>query len=190
MWIADQGFWTILIEFQASSHPGLMYQAGTPISLNIGANWLWYPKAHRSFDYGYRTFSTVYEPDAHSMAAMADQLVTRAAEEVGALRRTFHSMSQIARRLVPEERVARWGAYHAAVANGLAGNSSLAQQYFGQILSTPPAHDWERALLAQSKALSACLHAPTDFKSAVMAMVAKSRALLKLPEQTVSFDPT
>ena len=43
-WFSDERFWLIGIEFQPSSSSRGTY-------LNVGANWLWYPKRYFSFDY-------------------------------------------------------------------------------------------------------------------------------------------
>ncbi|MEC4593759.1 hypothetical protein VPG91_22350 [Nitrospirillum amazonense] len=189
-WIADQGFWTIIIEFQPSSFAALpnSIQKDIPIHLNVGANWLWYPKAFPSFDYSHRVLSTSYGLDEPSMIETANHFAVRAAEQVAVLRRTFPSISDIARRLIPDERAARWGIYHAAIANGLAGNTFLAQQYFDQLQETPAAHEWEHALLLRSRALAAQLFSPADFRTAVTAIVMESRTLQNLPTRPTDLE--
>lgn len=160
LWVADQRFWVVLVDFQ-------------PGTLTVGASFLWWVQSRWSFDDGVRVTDA---GDAPSMAR-------RAAEEVAALRARFASMAAIANLLVARAGEASWPLYHAAVASGLAGDGATARQMFERLLAKPATRDWETALAAQARALAQHLKSPAAFRAAVAEVVNRMRALQGLPRE-------
>jgi hypothetical protein len=158
IWISDQRYWVILVDFQ-------------PNALTVGASFLWWVQSQWSFDDGVRIIDL---GDAGAMAA-------RAAEEVAAQRVRFASIGAIAAPLVERAGDAPWPLYHAAVASGLAGDKFTALRLFERLLEKPVTRDWEEALAAQARDLVRSLNGPFAFRTAVTDLIARMRALQGLP---------
>jgi hypothetical protein len=158
LWIADQRYWVILVDFQ-------------PKALTVGACFLWWVQSQWSFDDGVRVVDL---GDAGAMAA-------RAAEEVAAQRVRFASIGAIAAPLAARAGDASWPLYHAAIASGLAGDKFTALRLFERLLEKPATRDWEEALAAQARDLVHSLNGPFAFRTAVADVVARMRALQGLP---------
>ena len=178
LWVADQRFWAIVIEFQPSGFSKGSY-------LNVGAMWLWHSKNHWSFDCGSRIEGFTSFRNASQFAPVAEKLATRAAEEVSVLRSKFVSLSEVARRIAPDDRARGWPVYHAAVAAGLAGDVPASNQLFRRLIEEPTTSEWQVKLRSDSAALANLLHNAERFRGALLAIVQESRALHGLP-----LDPT
>jgi hypothetical protein len=173
LWVADQGFWIVVIEFQPSGFAQGSY-------LNVGAMWLWYLKDHWTFDYGNRVED--FEPfqSAAQFTPLAESLALQAAQEVRALREKFSSLSDVAAQLLARV-VAHtdpsqwWPTYHAAVAAGVNGDITTAQQLFHRLENLPAAFDWQTKLQRNSSILAAHLKQPTEFRLAVLALIEQTR---------------
>jgi hypothetical protein len=178
VWIADQGFWIIVIEFQPSGFAKGSY-------LNVGAMWLWYVKDHWTFDYGNRVADFEAFQSAVQFTPLAESLAARAAQEVQALRQKFSSLSDVAGHLTAHvadpEQPQWWPTYHAAVAAGIAGDVTTSKQLFRRIEECSAACDWQRKLQSDSSVLAEQLDRATKFHASVLAVVEQSRALLGLP---------
>jgi hypothetical protein len=173
-WIADQRFWVIVIEFQPSGFSKGSY-------LNVGACWLWYTKNYWSFDHGGRVEPFTTFRDEDQFAAVAKKLAMRAAEEIRTLRKTFASLSDIARQITPAPNARAWPLYHAAVAAGLAGNIATSERLFKRLIEEPVNTEWEKKLQADSAELAQTLPDAARFRAAILTIIQQSRGLLGLP---------
>ena len=169
IWIADQGWWLNVVEFQPSGWAKGSY-------LNVAAHWLWIEKDYLSFDYGGRVepFSE-YVSDAQ-FESEAIRLAQTAAHEANGIGQTFHSIEAAAAVLLaeeghlPERAKGSWSAYHAGIAAGLSGNTADAAALFGSVRD-----DRVRPAVAQVAKL---LAHPVEFKRKVeMLMTAHRHAL-------------
>lgn len=174
IWIADQRFWVIIIEFQPSSFSKGSY-------LNVGANWLWCPKDHWSFDYSYRVDGFIEFQDGDQFAGAAEQIAIRAANEVRDLREKLGSLSLIAHEIIPRPEVQAWPVFHAAVVAGLLGNVTGAERYFIRLANEEATTEWHKNLQTDATRLLAKLPDTVAFRNEILALVQQSRALHKLP---------
>jgi hypothetical protein len=181
LWIADQRFWVIVIEFQTSGFSKGSY-------LNVGAMWLWDAKSHWTFDHGHRIERFIRFQDTTQFAAAAESLAIRAAKEVKNLREKFASLSDVARHLVADSGTAGWPLYHAAVAAGLTGDVATSQRLFRHLIGQPTTDDWQVKLRANSVKLAQKLPELNTFRVAVLAVVERSRALHRLPSDPTCLD--
>jgi hypothetical protein len=132
IWIADQGWWLKVVEFQPSGWARGSY-------LNVAAHWLWTEQDHLSFDYGGRTepFSE-YVSDAQ-FEVEAVRLAQAAALQADRIGQTVHSIEAAATVLraeesnLPERARGSWSAYHAGMAAGLSGSTADAATLFQSV---------------------------------------------------------
>lgn len=181
IWIADQRFWVIVVEFQPSGFAKGSY-------LNVGACWLWHARSHWSFDHGYRVeeFTPFY--DAHQFAAIAERLATRAAEEIRTLRTKFASLLDIARAITPHANARAWPVYHAAVVAGLRGDVDVSKRLFERVVEEPATTEWQRRLQVDCAELAQNLLETNKFRAAILAIIQESRALRGLPPDPACLD--
>jgi len=175
IWIADQRFWAIMVEFQPSGYAKGSY-------LNVGAHWFWHAKDHWSFDYGNRVAGFTGFVDDEQFAAAAERLARGAAADVHALRSKFSSLGDVSRVLVPwaDALATAWPDYHAAVAAGLNGDVANAARLFARLAAAPTVAAWHRDLQDRGAALATRLDDARAFRARVLAIVEEARALHRL----------
>ena len=174
VWIADQRSWLIHLEFQPS-------RFGGQTCLTVGTYWLWYEQTTLSFDYGTRIADFAPYRDEAQFAPVAQDVATRAAAEIAAIRTKFGSVSDIARHLVATGGDGFWPLYHMAVASALAGDAATAQACFRRLDAKPVSRDWEAKLQSDASALSRWLPDVAAFRAAALAVINRARALQGLP---------
>ncbi|HXQ49720.1 MAG TPA: hypothetical protein VN802_01395 [Stellaceae bacterium] len=173
LWVADQRFWAVLVEFEPGG------ERGEAPHLKAGACWLWYAQSYWSFDYGNRIAGTADDPAAFAR---------RAAEEVAALRAKFPSVAAVARHLVAASGDAHWPLYHAAVASGIAGDRDTAARLFQRLDEKPATRDWQATLRTESRVLARSLEEHGAFRRSVGDVIGRMRALQGLPPDPACFD--
>jgi hypothetical protein len=136
------------VDFQPSGFAKATY-------LNVFVHWLWRlgadPLTGQSMDYGNRVPGAgAFFKDEQQWSAVVERVVSRAVEEAHRLRATVPDLAAAARVCVEEEElriadiagrdgidrdqvVSGWGAWHAAVASGLVGQTDAAEHYFARI---------------------------------------------------------
>lgn len=177
IWLADHGWWLVVVEFQPSAWSKGSY-------LNVAAHWLWSELGSISFDFGGRVQEHVeYQSDAQFTSA-ASSLADKAAREAQRLTQMFTSMEATANILVDAERTSRrygaggWIAYNAGVAAALVGSSDSASEMFHRVISGQSAHD--SVLRTTTKRMAHLAADPIRFKGKVASLVARQREALKL----------
>jgi len=187
-WYSDEGFWTVSIEFQPSGWAKGSY-------LNVGANWLWYPKSNWGFSFsedirveeaGFIRFESVEQ-----FTPLIVQMASCAAQQVLRLREKYKSLADIRKHLVA--RAARNGlpSYHAAVAAGLVGDMVTAREFFHRLENWQTyGQDWTEAIKTNGATLAKLAHDPVAFRSAVLAIIASVRSALCLPPDPQPFHTT
>jgi hypothetical protein len=181
-WFSDQGFWTVSIEFQPSGW-------GKGSYLNVGANWLWYPKSAWGFsfsedirieDAGFIRFE-----DAEQFTPLIAATAARAAQEVLRLRQKYKSLTDIYKHLLT--RASRNGlhAYHAAVAAGLIGDMATSRQLFHRLENWETyGHDWQEEIKSNGAPLAKLVDNPIEFRSTILAIIEDVRSRLHLPRDS------
>ena len=163
------------MEFQPSG-----WSRGT--YLNVGASWLWYLKAHLSFDLGYRVegFRELTGGDAEYAC---DEVARRAAREVEALRARIPDIEAVAR----EQKVAPagdlWPLYHVAVAEALTGHFGEARRRFETLALTStddPDIAWVQELRARASLLLSLLGNASAFSEEIRSTIHQTRRALRL----------
>jgi hypothetical protein len=173
-WYSDQGFWTVSIEFQPSG-----WAKGT--YLNVGANWLWYPKSNWGFsenarveDIGFIRFES-----AGQFTPLIADMAARAAQEVLRQREKYKSLNEIHRQLLLGTIRNGVPVYHAAVAAGLIGDMESARQLFHRLEGWETyGQDWTEEIKSNGAALAKFTDDPVKFQSAVLAIIADVRSRL------------
>lgn len=171
-WLADHGWWLIVVEFQPSGWDKGSY-------LNVGAHWLWSRSGHLSFDFGNRVGSfQAYEADEQFTPA-ARSLAERAAERSRELEDTFPDVGAAAAILNSElaglgaGQRGSWPGLHAGIAAGLAGRTDEAFRLFGAIT--------DDRVRPQAEALAGHTGDAADFRQAVSRDIVSQREALRLP---------
>lgn len=180
VYLSDEGLWSCVVEFQSSGFSKGSY-------LNVAVHWLWTTYDHISFDYGGRIGGFVAFENAEQFAEGSRKLASSAASAVQDLRRTFASTHDIARVLVEAEqdKVRQgsggcWGAFNAAVASGLNGETATAQALFMSVAQGDASQQWVRERQTDALRLAEITKDPSLFRETIMARVAASRARLKM----------
>lgn len=119
-WLADQGWWLAVVEFQPSGF-------GRGSYLNVGCMWLWNVSPNLSFDIGYRVEEFHPFESPQQFEPVAARLANRALQRVAEYRRllpTVREASEYYSRNTPKD---FWPLFNASVAHSLAGLSEIAE---------------------------------------------------------------
>jgi hypothetical protein len=175
-WLADNGWWLAVVEFQPSAWSKGSY-------LNVAAHWLWSEIGSLSFDFGGRIAEHVeYVTDDEFTLAVA-RLAQCAAIESRRLADLFDSLTNAAEVLLEAGKQPHlhpgWSDYHAGVAAALIGRRDEARRMFKVILDSPappgsllhPAADRMEQLLSDQ----------TGFREQVLSLIKQQREALRLP---------
>jgi hypothetical protein len=178
VWLSDQRYWAIMIEFQPSGFSKGSY-------LNVGASWLWYEKGNGGlvFNVGYRVARAGFIPfeNSEQFRPLIERMAVQAAEEVLAIRAKFPSIAAISRFLNAEPNRQLIHMFSAAVAAGLNREFELSRRSFEEVLNCAVDHDWKAKLLSQAAALIALLDDPTQFRAEVRRTIDARRRQARLP---------
>jgi hypothetical protein len=178
VWLSDQRYWAIMIEFQPSGFSKGSY-------LNVGASWLWYESVSGGlrFNVGYRVQGAdfIAFDNAEQFRPLIVRMAAQAAEEVLALRAKFPSIDAISRFLnATSNRQLVW-MFSAAVAAGLNGEFELSRARFDEMFGYSADNAWEEKLYSQARALVALLDDTDRFREAVRRAIDVRRRQAKLP---------
>jgi hypothetical protein len=158
VFIADRVFWLAIVKLEDAR-------------ITVGGHWLWYVQSRWCFDFGSRSDG-------------ADLALAR--RDAAALLARFDSLAAAARHLgAPTDEP--WPLYHAAVAQGLAGDAAAAARFFARLLAKPAHRTSERDLRAAAEPLAALVGDKPAFRAAVAAIVERTRALQGLRALPIAF---
>jgi len=178
VWLSDQRYWAIMIEFQPSGFSKGSY-------LNVGASWLWQEKSNGAlnFNVGCRVEGSGFIPfeSAEQFRPLIERMALQAAEAVLALRAKFPSIAAVSRYLNPRPNMEPIYSFHAAVAAGLNCEFEVAHRIFEWIKSCAIEDDRQMRLHSEAAALAALLDDPAQFRSAVRRTIDIRRTQARLP---------
>jgi hypothetical protein len=174
-WLDDHGWWVGVVEFQPSSWSKGSY-------LNVGAMWLWFEKDYFSFDYGSRVESFSSFEDEAQFAPLAENLARRAAEEVIRLRSLIPSVQFAAQQLSAEPPMVLWQYFHAGVACGLAGDTTRAHRFFGEVANNDYHTEWAQVAASLAREHAQVIQDLPGFRSRIESIIHRTRDLLRLPK--------
>jgi hypothetical protein len=181
LWIADNGWWLILVEFQPSS-----WSRGT--YLNVGAKFLWSGIEAFTFDFSFGVSSRLGHfcefVDEEQFALQVRRLAEVAGKEAQRFRREFATIEATADNLATHVQSGPWGLYNAAVAAILARRSQKAHTFCGELERTlqEESTEWAKDLQRTAVSLSSLSNDPAKVIDVLSERVRHSRELLKLPE--------
>lgn len=183
IWLDDNGWWVMVIEFQPSD-----WSKGT--YLNVNVNWLWHPKEYYSFDLGTREAGYVeyqsdaqFEPKVREMAEIAKAKVLEMRSRLSDLK--------AAKKYIVKYYAAGagtiWQHLHCGMICALAGDTAKAAKYFNKVAADPEDRDWIIELKQFTREASNCLTSSNDFASHVCNIIKESRRIKKLKEWECTF---
>jgi len=181
LWLDDNGWYITLIEFQPSSSPGSL--------LNIGVQFMWYPKEVYAFDAGYRQqdIGSIRYRNDDQFTPQAQAMAEAARDRMLVIRQQMQditSASAYIHGLLAENPVTVWTYLHQGMLHLLQGHTDEALSRFRQLLAEPDSWEWALALKAHTQELM--LHIQHQRHLPWLAeIVQKSRALKKLPERVI-----
>ncbi len=176
VWLSDQRYWAIMIEFQPSGFSKGSY-------LNVGASWLWYERPGLAFNVGYRVARAgfISFENSEQFRPLIERMAAQAAEEVLAMRAKFASIAMISRFLNPEPNRQPSDLFGAAVAAGLNHEFELSRRRFHEMLSYTVVDEWRVKRHAEAAALLALLDDTAQFRAAVRRTIDARRRQARLP---------
>lgn len=182
-WLDDNGWWILVVEFQPSG-----WSKGT--HLNVGVNWLWYPKEHLSFDLGYREAEFVeYKSDAQ-FEPKARELALIAKGKVQKIRYCLSNIQAAKTYIVgaySKEPKTIWTQLHLGMICALAGSSDEAIAHFTKVIQSPEESDWALALKQFTDETRSIVSSSKDFKAYTCNIVGETRRMLKLEDWKCEF---
>jgi hypothetical protein len=185
-WLADQGWWLGIVEFQPSGWTRGSY-------LNVGVNWLWNVKDWHSFDFGYRVEEPgkgemffEYENDGQ-FAPLARTLAMIAGEQVTHYRQLFPAIEAAAATLKGTDADDLERSLDAGVALGLVGETDAASAMFDRYVSwfeSGEEAEWrsddDEPLYERARMLRDLTPDTSAFRDRIRADVTETRTLFKL----------
>ncbi|SHH24297.1 hypothetical protein [Flavobacterium defluvii] len=177
LWLDDQGWYIILIEFQP-------YSGRRGSTLNVGANFNWYNQNYFSFDIGYRQnveFAEYKNEDQFSQ--QIELYCDKAIEIVLDYRNKLdnnHRKNFILNHAFTSESL--WGNYHKGTILGIIGEADEMKKYYSAILDEENQFDWINDLQSKVRFLIES----KDFIMEIRKTIYESRKLKKLPESEIN----
>jgi hypothetical protein len=179
-WYDDRSWFATCVEFQPSS-----FSRGA--ALNVGINWLWEPKDHWSFDFGYRVLGFAQYIDDATWESKVSQMACLALDNVVQIRTTVGSPADAYSIMAQEQQVEQsWQSYHMGIAAGLSGRSDVAQRLLGGAILADDRELWVRERNKSATLLLESLHNLEVFTRQIEERIATARKLLKLPPLSLS----
>jgi hypothetical protein len=173
LWISDERYWLITVEFQPSAWSKGSY-------LNVRPQWLWLRLgANDSFP---RPTDYIEFENADQFTPLIENMAAIAAETVLAFRTRFRTLADVNQYFT--ERITRngWPVYRAAVTAGLLAEIEIAQQLFKRMESfDTEGHESWLELKAESAALASLLDDPVQYRSAILDTITDLREQYGLP---------
>lgn len=176
LWISDERYWLISVEFQPSAWSKGSY-------LNVRPQWLWLRLgANDSFP---RPANYIEFENAEQFMPLIENMAAIAAETVLAFRARFRTLADVNRYFAERITGTGWPVYRAAVTAGLVGNITTARQLFRrmEMLDAENYEPWIK-LKAECAELAALLDDPDRYRLAILDIITEGRQQWKL-----SIDP-
>jgi hypothetical protein len=188
LWIDDNKWWIILLEFQPSDW-------GRGTYLNIGAHWLWHEKEYYSFDYGGRINPFVKYSNDLQFEEEFRIMINKLVNELMKYRSRFQNIHKVADILKSQNNLASWNGFHAGIACGLDGqiptakkllNDVLQEDSFIQVKNKRYELVWHVKMKERAQYLINLLESPKKYIQVINDSILNSRKLYKLQEINVS----
>jgi hypothetical protein len=181
-WLDDRGWWLGVIEFQPSG-----WSRGT--YLNVGVMWLWYERDYLAFNVGYRVEGFTKFQSEEQFTEKALRLAQRAAVEITKYRDLFPNVERasayLTRKAGANRPWCRHGVdmqdyYDAGMAAGIRGKARLASRFLKRVVAEDCERECDVQMQARASQFLEMVGSPESFQRGAMAVVRRTRALLKL----------
>jgi hypothetical protein len=189
LWIDDQRWWIIIIEFQPSDW-------GRGTYLNVGAHWLWHEQDFYSFDFGNRIDSFIKYINDMQFEDQFRKIIEKAVGEVKKYRNKFQNIHKVANILQKYPNMTSWNLFHAGIACGLDNQRITAKRLFTQLLEEESFLHldkkdieliWHRKLKERTSYLLPLLEKPELFSQIITQSIINSRNIYKLQHLDITF---
>jgi hypothetical protein len=170
----DNGWWTIMVEFQPSS-----FSKGT--YLNIGLDFNFYPRDFLAFTYGYREKRFESAENEEQFEKLIISCCEYAIKKVETLKNKFHSVHSATKAFKKESTGSAQNNFDLGILYGLGGKIARAKRYLLKIIQEKPEHEHE--IDRQNYAYQAIewLEDNALFQENVKQLIRKTREMKKLP---------
>jgi hypothetical protein len=184
-YLADHGWFLILVEFQPSDH-------GKGTYLNIGINFNWNLQDYFSFDIGHRENKFIEFVNEKQFSEAINELCKKAIEKVNEYRRNFKDIKNAERFIMKYKYHSDeiWGNYHRGIVSGLLGKNANMNKYFNKILKINEKVCAEWVLEFKNTVKQIQELANTDinaFKEKIISIINETRKLKRLDEIEIIF---
>jgi hypothetical protein len=173
LWISDERYWLITVEFQPSAWSKGSY-------LNVRPAWLWLRLgANDSFP---RPADYIEFENAEQFTPLIENMTAIAAQTILAFRAKFRTLAYVNRHFAERITGDGWPVYRAAVTAGLVGDTETARHLFRrmEVWDTKNWEPWMK-LKSESAAMAALLDDPEQFRSVLLATITSKRVAFGLP---------
>jgi len=178
LWIADQGFWIAVVEFQPSGYAKGSY-------VNVCASWLWalrdpYYIAFEYFDRLAPYADLGHAPPSEEALQPLTIALVPAIERLYDTFSSFPAIDAYLEERASEPRASLHDHYNAAVSAGLGGDSARRHRHFGWIAAHEARADWEAALKAKVAHLAEQAATQHALSVAICREIERARTQLRL----------
>lgn len=149
--------------------------------------WLWHPQRHLSFDIPLRIGPFRPYTDDSQFEREAERLTGEAADQIRKYRGLFVSADAVCGFYEGGHfQPGNWNTFHAAVAFGIAGDSSRSRQLFDLFTKASGLKPkWLQGAIADALILRNSLENIAAFRELMLERIFKSRSMLGLPDTNI-----
>jgi len=170
----DNGWWTIVIEFQSSS-----WSKGT--YLNIGVDFNFYPRDYFAFTYGHREKSFEEAKDEAHFTKIINDYCDFTIKKVKDLRSKFQDLWAATKHFKKQAGNDPWDNFILGVLYGMMGHLSKAKGYLKKVQKEKCEHDFEFERQKLVNEMLTWLGNEQIFINNMKSLINKSRQMKKLP---------
>lgn len=170
----DNGWWTIIVEFQPSS-----FSKGT--YLNIGLDFNFYPRDFLAFTYGYRENGFEAAENEEQFEKLIISCCEYTITKVEALNKKFHTVHSAITAFRKETTGSAQNHFDLGILYGLAGKTVPAKRYLRKVIGEKPEHDYEIERQNYAHQAIEWLEDNAVFQENVKQLIRKTREMKKLP---------
>jgi hypothetical protein len=170
----DNGWWTIVIEFQSSSWSKGSY-------LNIGVDFNFFPRDHFAFTYGHRENGFEEAKDETHFAKIIDDYCNFTIKKVNELKGKFRDVWTATKTFKKQVDDDPWDFFELGILYGLSGNLSKAKKYLQKVAKEKCEHAFEFERQELVLKILTWLDSDEVFMTGVKQLINRARQLKKLP---------
>ncbi|WP_444938507.1 DUF4304 domain-containing protein [Microbulbifer sp. JMSA002] len=175
IWYKDNGWWSVVVEFQPSSHTRGTY-------VNVSVSHFFYESAGWAFHIPNRLPGFANAEDDSDFEHKVDKITIEAATLASHLLEKYKSVEEFISWYSRDERRSIWDDYYCGLFKALSGNLDEAKCYFQNICDSKYDRTWEDAVQRRAGEFVFLLSNPDAFKSSLQGIVLRTRNLMCLDD--------